>query len=204
MISYSHCHHREQKAYLITSLHLLIQQLPAPVPPALLAAHIQLLASHHTSLGSGLLPAKANTPQKILRVARKHTAKSPTRASVWLARLGAERAFADQDEIESAWAEARKSVSGDGVQDVWLWGLEPSNRSRTRHDEPEDEVKLLEVRVRVITRCGGGNCHALGPDITDAVLPLRAPISSVYSICYMKASMSSGSRRRRSRCMSRS
>ncbi|TFK94570.1 hypothetical protein K466DRAFT_579822 [Polyporus arcularius HHB13444] len=124
------------KAYLITSLHILIRQLPAPVPPGLLAAHIRLLASHHASLGSGLLPGKADSPEKILRTARKHTTKAPTSAAVWLARLGAERQFATQNEINAAWEEARKHVTGDRIQDVWLWGLEPANR---RPPSPESD-----------------------------------------------------------------
>ncbi|KAI0690201.1 U3 small nucleolar RNA-associated protein 6-domain-containing protein [Cerioporus squamosus] len=144
------------KAYLITSLHILIRQLPAPVPPGLLAAHIRLLSSHHASLGSGLLPAKANSPEKILRIARKHTTRAPSSTAVWLARLGAERQFATQDEIETAWGEARKHATGDRVQDVWLWGLEPANRlpsspsgapnasSETEDADIQADVELLE------------------------------------------------------------
>ncbi|TBU29581.1 U3 small nucleolar RNA-associated protein 6-domain-containing protein [Dichomitus squalens] len=152
------------KAYLITSVHLLIQQLPAPVPPDLLAAHIRLLSSHQASLGSALLPPKANTPDKILRVARKHTSKAPTRSIVWLARLAAEKQFAEPKDVEQAWTEARKRVEGDGIQDVWLWGLDPENRATlrstaatdetspsTQHDDSEAdanaELQLLEVRV---------------------------------------------------------
>ncbi|TBU43639.1 hypothetical protein BD309DRAFT_960198 [Dichomitus squalens] len=128
------------KAYLITSVHLLIQQLPAPVPPDLLAAHIRLLSSHQASLGSALLPPKANTPDKILRVARKHTSKAPTRSIVWLARLAAEKQFAEPKDVEQAWTEARKRVEGDGIQDVWLWGLDPENRATLRSTAATDET----------------------------------------------------------------
>ncbi|KAI9067095.1 hypothetical protein FKP32DRAFT_1564309 [Trametes sanguinea] len=116
------------KAYLITSLHLLIQQLSSPTPSPLLAAHIRLLTRHAPSLGPALLPPKANNPEKILRLARKHTARASasTDASVWLARLDAEKAFAQPEEVESAWAEARGRVEGPGLEDVWLWGIVPS------------------------------------------------------------------------------
>ncbi|RPD63879.1 hypothetical protein L227DRAFT_572320 [Lentinus tigrinus ALCF2SS1-6] len=138
------------KAYLITSLHILIRQLPAPVPPGLLAAHIRLLASHHASLGSGLLPAKAGTPEKILRIARKHTTKAPTNAAVWLARLGAERQFATEEGINTAWEEARKHAAGDRVQDVWLWGLETANRRPSNlNGAPGTEAEAAEVESDV-------------------------------------------------------
>lgn len=154
-----------QKAYLIASLHILIRHLPAPVPPALLAAHVRLLAAHHASLGPGLLPAKADTPEKILRIARKHTSKAPASAAVWLARLGAERQFATQDEIDTAWEEARKHAAGDRIQDVWLWGLESANRHpsepASRAGTPgaeseaahgESDVQLLEVSALYAAR----------------------------------------------------
>ncbi|KAI0743827.1 U3 small nucleolar RNA-associated protein 6-domain-containing protein [Daedaleopsis nitida] len=131
------------KAYLITSVHLLIQQLPAPVPPALLAVHVRLLTAHHASLSSDLLPTKVNTPEKILRVARKHTEKAPTCTTVWLARLGAERRFADDVASNRAWAEARKNVTGEDIQDVWLWGLEPQSTEQAEED-PDADVGLLE------------------------------------------------------------
>ena len=129
----------------------------------MLAAHIRLLVSHHASLGAALLPPKANTPDKILRVARKHVSKAPTRSTVWLARLSAEKQFAEPKDVEQAWSEARKRVEGDGIQDVWLWGLDPENRAMPRPTGADEtpssmqhrgsevdvnaEVQLLEVRV---------------------------------------------------------
>ncbi|KAI0356208.1 hypothetical protein OH77DRAFT_1423811 [Trametes cingulata] len=137
------------KAYLITSLHLLIQQLPSPIPPALLAAHVRLLVRHHASLGSALLPPKVNSPDKILRVARKYTTRAPSNAAVWLARLEAEKQFAQPKDVESAWQEARTKVEGLGLEDVWLWGLQSSaSTSSSAHDddnaEAHQDVKLLE------------------------------------------------------------
>ncbi len=194
----------EQKAYLITSLHILIRQLPAPVPPGLLAAHIRLLASHHASLGSGLLPGKADSPEKILRTARKHTTKAPTSAAVWLARLSAERQFATQNEINAAWEEARKHVTGDRIQDVWLWGLEPANRRPPSPDcapgtaserdlaDIEAEVEVLEVSLQAYATDGRTDRDWCGP---------RA--FALHSNCFTRARLS-GSRRRRAHCMRRS
>ncbi|KAI0769680.1 U3 small nucleolar RNA-associated protein 6-domain-containing protein [Trametes elegans] len=111
------------KAYLITSLHLLIQQLHYPIPPALLSAHIRLLVRHQALFGADLLPSKVNNPEKILRVSRKYTTRAPTNAAVWLARLEAEKQFAQSDDVQRAWQEARGKVEGAGLEDVWLWGL---------------------------------------------------------------------------------
>ncbi|KAI0675026.1 U3 small nucleolar RNA-associated protein 6-domain-containing protein [Trametes maxima] len=141
------------KAYLITSVHLLIQQLPAPAPPALLAAHVRLLVRHHASLGSVLLPPKVNSPEKILRVARKYTARAPSSATVWLARLNAEKQYAQAEDVERAWGEARSKVAGPHLEDIWLWGLPHPERS-PQHPSPSthpdtsapsgSEIELLE------------------------------------------------------------
>ncbi|KAH9892817.1 U3 small nucleolar RNA-associated protein 6-domain-containing protein [Cubamyces lactineus] len=151
------------KAYLITSLHLLIQHLSSPIPPPLLAAHVRLLTRHQPSLGSALLPPKVNSPEKILRVARKYTSRAPTNASVWLARLDAEKDFATQHaDVDTAWAEARGKVEGAGLEDVWLWGLrsclpspkhswtsEPLSEPATAQDnDSQAEVELLEHLLR--------------------------------------------------------
>ncbi|KAI0334977.1 hypothetical protein GY45DRAFT_1351078 [Cubamyces sp. BRFM 1775] len=151
------------KAYLITSLHLLIQQLSSPIPPPLLAAHVRLLTRHQPSLGSALLPPKVNSPEKILRVARKYTSRAPANAPVWLARLDAEKHFAAQPaDVDAAWAEARGKVEGAGLEDVWLWGLraplpspkhssssEPLSEPAAADDNnPQAEVELLEHLLR--------------------------------------------------------
>ncbi|KAI0655912.1 U3 small nucleolar RNA-associated protein 6-domain-containing protein [Cubamyces menziesii] len=154
------------KAYLITSLHLLIQQLSSPIPPPLLAAHVRLLTRHQASLGPALLPPKVNSPEKILRVARKYTSRAPANAPVWLARLDAEKHFAAQHaDVDAAWAEARGKVEGAGLEDVWLWGLrasppspkhssssEPQPGAATAQDNDSEsqvtEVELLEHLLR--------------------------------------------------------
>ncbi|PIL34179.1 hypothetical protein GSI_03890 [Ganoderma sinense ZZ0214-1] len=137
------------KAYLITSFYLLIQQLSTPVPPDLLAAHIRLLVSHHGGLELALLPPKANTPEKILRVARKYSVNAPLCAAVWLARLAAEKQFAGQEYVDRAWTEARTHVEGDGTPEVWLWGLAPLNRHGSSANAESEvdvnaEVELVE------------------------------------------------------------
>ncbi|EIW63031.1 snoRNA-binding rRNA-processing protein UTP6 [Trametes versicolor FP-101664 SS1] len=139
------------KAYLVTSLHLLIQQLSSPVPPALLAAHVRLLVQHHTSLGPALLPPKVNTPEKILHVSRKYATRAASSAPMWLARLDAERHFAQPEDVARAWSDARKTVEGDGLEDVWLWGL--GSQDVRRSDAPgtveaniEDDV-IKDVAV---------------------------------------------------------
>ncbi|KAI0633359.1 U3 small nucleolar RNA-associated protein 6-domain-containing protein [Trametes polyzona] len=129
------------KAYLITSAHLLIQQLPSPIPDALLAAHVRLLVRHHASLGSALLPPKVNSPEKILRVSRKYTTRAPSSATVWLARLEAEKHFAQPEDVQRAWQIARGQVEGDGLEDVWLWGLAPKDvRAPTRNSAPGNDI----------------------------------------------------------------
>ncbi|KAI0373390.1 hypothetical protein BV20DRAFT_962522 [Pilatotrama ljubarskyi] len=138
------------KAYLITSLHLLIQQLSSPIPPALLAAHVRLLVRHHASLGSALLPPKVNSPEKILRVARKYATRAPSNAAVWLARLEAEQQLAQPEDVERAWQEARRKVEGDGLDNVWLWGLRSGastssdNNDNNDNAEVRKDVELLE------------------------------------------------------------
>ncbi|KAH9942332.1 U3 small nucleolar RNA-associated protein 6-domain-containing protein [Epithele typhae] len=107
------------KAYLIT-----------PAPPVLVAAHIRLLVTYHASLGSALLPPKVNTPDGILRASRRHTTKTPASATVWQARLDAERQFAEPEAVKRAWDDARRQVQGEGCQKIWLWGLESHSLSR--------------------------------------------------------------------------
>ena len=143
-----------------------MQHLSSPIPPPLLAAHVRLLTRHQPSLGSALLPPKVNSPEKILRVARKYTSRAPTNASIWLARLDAEKDFATQHaDVDAAWAEARGKVEGAGLEDVWLWGLrasppspkhssssEPQPGAATAQDNDSEsqvaEVELLEVRAQ--------------------------------------------------------
>jgi len=113
-----------QKGYLITSLQLLAQHKSTPKSPSLLAANITLLVSHLDRLRAHL-PSSTSMPEKILRLARKYTSKDQahTSAKVWLARLEAEKCFASSEEVMQAWDEARGAVQGEGIMDVWVWGL---------------------------------------------------------------------------------
>lgn len=136
-----------QKGYLITSLHLLAHRKKAKPSPSLLSATIRLLVSHHVT-SQPYLPPSTNTPDKILRLARKFTNKdrgaAHSSAKVWLARLDAETQLgAIEEEIRGAWDEARSMVEGDGLTDVWLWGVE---RAETSGAPVEVRVQLLEVR----------------------------------------------------------
>ena len=121
-----------QRIYLVLSLQSLVHTITAS--PALYSTHLKLLISPGTAVSPG--------PTRILKFARKYTSKSPTSASVWLARLDAEKCFSPRDDIEKAWANARSNVVGDAhdVEQVWIWGLDLYSA-----DEVEDQVKIYEV-----------------------------------------------------------
>lgn len=82
---------------------------------------------------------------------------------MWLARLDAEKRFAQPEDVARAWSDARKSVEGDGLEDVWLWGLGSQDvrhsPAGTLKENTEDDVikdvAVLEVRgVIHLTRPG--------------------------------------------------
>ncbi|KAH7909960.1 U3 small nucleolar RNA-associated protein 6-domain-containing protein [Hygrophoropsis aurantiaca] len=107
-----------QRQYLIASLHALARLPNASSRRR--TGHIRILLAHPTTMPS----------TKTLKLARKYTAYSNS-AEVWLARLDAEHACADnKGEIKSAWDAARKSIrvrldtDVSDVQKVWIWGLE--------------------------------------------------------------------------------
>ncbi|OSX66575.1 hypothetical protein POSPLADRAFT_1131679 [Postia placenta MAD-698-R-SB12] len=135
------------KGYLITSLQLLAQRASPAPSPALLAATIRLLTSHHQALRMHL-PPSGSTSEKVLRFARKHTAKDRTiaraSAAVWLARLDAEWVLGSADGAQSAWDEARGAVEGEGLEHVWMWGVDRAEASDVR---AEERVRILEVRA---------------------------------------------------------
>ena len=143
-----------------------------------------------------MLPAKVNTPEKIVRVSRKHTAKSATSATVWLARLDAERRFAEPEDVKRAWDDARQQVEGDGIQDIWLWGIESpteashsslslSTQQSTSPASPEGpdanaDVQLLEVR-------SPHPCPALGSLTGTGAVPACRP-RAPFRACTASAS----------------
>lgn len=84
---------------------------------------------------------------------------------MWLARLDAEKRFAQPEDVARAWSDARKSVEGDGLEDVWLWGLgsqdvrrsdaAPGTLEENTEDDVIKDVAVLEVRgVIPLTRTG--------------------------------------------------
>ena len=105
--------------------------------PALYSTHLKLLISPWIPRTT-----VSPTPTRILKLARKYTSKSPKSASIWLARLDAEKRFSQRGDIEKAWADARSSVVGnvDDVEKVWMWGLDLYST-----DEMEDQLKIHEV-----------------------------------------------------------
>ncbi|KAI0829637.1 U3 small nucleolar RNA-associated protein 6-domain-containing protein [Trametes gibbosa] len=167
------------KAFLISSLHLLIQQLPSPTPAALLAAHVRLLLRHHALLGSALLPPKVNSPEKILHVSRKYTSQAPSSAAVWLARLDAEKQFAQPEDVDRAWRSARENVLGDEQEDVWLWGLRPEDVQRS--PASEDSQSPSRSGPRTVTQADDNAREGQGQVVRDdpdvALLELLLPES---------------------------
>lgn len=140
----------EQRAYLLTSLHVLITQLNdkasgvcAPAP--LLFTHLRLLARHPTV--TSLLPYAKN----LTKLAKRYTSLNSGRTDshVWLARFEAEMAFATAEdratELQKTCQEARSVVHGDGVIDVWLWQLSPSLENLDE-EGARQEIRTLEVR----------------------------------------------------------
>lgn len=113
--------------------------------PSLYSTHLRLLISPSIARA-----AASPAPAKILKFARKYTSKSPPSASVWLARLDAEKRFSQRREVEKAWADARSSVAGDthDVEQVWMWGLDLYST-----DEMEDQLKIHEVCFNFALRC---------------------------------------------------
>ncbi|KAI0949728.1 hypothetical protein AcW1_009250 [Taiwanofungus camphoratus] len=138
------------KGYLITSLQQLAMHSSAP---PVLAACIILLASHQHL--HALLPPSSRTPEKVLRLARKYTARAPTSAPVWLARLDAEEQLAgSRSAVERAWVEAREAVAGEGLEAVWVWGLDRDlgREADDREGEDGSEVSGAQARVRLLER----------------------------------------------------
>ncbi|KII92126.1 hypothetical protein PLICRDRAFT_103628 [Plicaturopsis crispa FD-325 SS-3] len=111
------------RAYLTSTLRALIKSQSTP-SPALSAAHITTLTFANTCPSPELFPS--SSPEKILRLARRYTAASPTSGKLWLARLDAESRFANTADTTKAWTESRKSVYplDPAVEDVWTWGLD--------------------------------------------------------------------------------
>lgn len=182
-----HFSRETQKGYLITSLQLLAQQKKANPSPVLLAAIITLLTTHHGSLAD-YLPPTGNTPERVLRLARKATEKESTKhsAQVWLARLDAEKQLSASDDVKRAWDEARAAVVGAGTETVWLWGLdpEPDWEATTTTTEPgtaiaetgaEERIRLLAVRAH--------SSAFLAPALTALRGTHCAPCPSIVSLC---------------------
>lgn len=132
---------------MTASLKSLIKSHPYP---SLLATHISILAS---------TPDRSR--DETLRQARKYTKRTPTSSRVWLARLRAERDFGD---VQNASEEARTNVQGDGIIDVWLWGVDDIlDTDGDVHGVLAEQKAKFEVSFQplfVITECSLiGVCH---------------------------------------------
>ncbi|KAK7692964.1 hypothetical protein QCA50_004605 [Cerrena zonata] len=160
------------QAYLLGSLHSLIQHTidsTIPLSP-LLSTHLTLLTlfsgkrvqADLNDIDIPLLPSSS----KILKLARKYTTLPSTRngSRLWLARLETEKALlipssenspggengdgakraSGTREVEKTWKEARQNVSGEGVIDVLMWGV---NAAATSENENlvQRQKQLLET-----------------------------------------------------------
>ena len=162
-----------QRAYLLGSLRSLIQlTLDSNIPLSpLLSTHLTLLAHFagqrvEADLNDTEIPLLPPS-SKILKLARKYTTLLHSRSNtrLWLARLETEKALlipnAEQStsdehgddrarndggigEVEKSWKEARENVSGEGVIDVWMWGVNAAASSENRN-LVERQIRLLEV-----------------------------------------------------------
>ena len=140
-----------QKAYLLTSLHLVVHQLlksssqSAPAP--LLATELSLLASHRSL--HPLLPFSKNLTQ----LAAKYTSspKGKSNAGVWLARLELEKLAygGDSPQLKKTCKDARAAVQGERVVDVWLWGI---NTDDIQDEDPAQET-LKALQVSCVSHC---------------------------------------------------
>lgn len=109
-----------------------------------MTTHIKLLITY-----VALLPS----PTNVLAIARKYSSKSPRSASVWLARLEAERHFGGNDgDLEQTWAEARQSATGteEEIRMVWSWGLVHEGPSALKIHEVCFPNKILSMMFDLI------------------------------------------------------
>ena len=127
---------------------------PARSAPAqLLATELSLLTAH-PSLRL-LLPFSKKLPQLAAQYTASPAGKS--NASVWLARLEVEKT-ANGEQLKKVGKEARAVVQGDGVVDVWLWGIGFENvQDEESAQETLKELEVMSPRKR-------SRCTYLSPD----------------------------------------
>lgn len=113
-----------QKLYLLSSLHNICARLLKARHGVISAAPSVLLSTHLSMLSSLDHPPPTPDPQKVLKLARKYTARSSSPA-LWLARLKLEETLGE--DMKSAWEEARQHCEGEHVSDVWKWGLQDTS-----------------------------------------------------------------------------
>ncbi|KAG6844416.1 hypothetical protein H0H87_007071 [Tephrocybe sp. NHM501043] len=134
------------KLYLISSLRSLCSKEGAS--PSLLSAHIRLVTNR-------IAEGAAESPAKVLRLARKYCRQARSSAPVWLARLEAERQFGEgRVAVNGAWKEARGVVDGTAgeVEGVWIWGL-----SGTENEE--EGLRMHEALLK--ESMGKGGLHEM-------------------------------------------
>ncbi|KAG6811996.1 hypothetical protein H0H92_004961 [Tricholoma furcatifolium] len=105
---------RNMKQYLISTLRSIIESKDEG-SATLVSAHIRVLTN---TVDEGFVG-----PAKILRLARRYTSREPA-ASVWLARLEAEKKFGEG--VDGVVREARSGVKGtaEEIEAVWKWTSE--------------------------------------------------------------------------------
>ncbi|KIK68900.1 hypothetical protein GYMLUDRAFT_624408 [Collybiopsis luxurians FD-317 M1] len=116
--------------------------------PSLLCAHIKLMTE--AALKGTIEPAKA------LNVARRYTSQVPDLASVWLARLTAEKSLnRNAEAVDDVWHESRRSVSADdeNLGDIWTWGLDS--------EEMDQEKRLNLHEVLLNESIGDPSVHSI-------------------------------------------
>ena len=123
--------------YLLVSLQSLCS--PDSSSPSLLTMHLRLLRSSHNAATTTTTPSM----HKILKLARKYTARCPSSAELWLQRLELEtEAKSDEDVWMPVWIEARKAVAGEGADKIWLWGLDQLVKLQS---PLEKQISVVEV-----------------------------------------------------------
>lgn len=200
--------------YLIASLQSLVQasiKANAPSIP-LTIAHLTIITRLHNTASTSVL----SPPEKTLKLAQKYTnlqKPSCTSSRLWLARLNAEKAFLPPDklssELEKTLKAARSSARGDGVIDVWMWGIDEVdsadnkskpfenllNESMRMQDSPSwrDVHEGLLVRYATYTLANSPECKTNEAESLSFIKRIKRdflPSQAVWEACFTLISSS--------------